>query len=133
MAEEQREIQSINWKKVFGFLEIMRSFRMAIHPAKIVLCLLGLGAMFGLGLALDQISGFATAEGEESFCYNVTTLYETLIAYDVDLDMGVVASIEQLAMRPVVVAGDSIELAMEYWGNHFWFALIYSVISLAIW
>ena len=55
MAEEAKEIQFIDWRRCFAFLEILRSFRIAIHPVKIFLCFVGLAASLGVGVVVDQI------------------------------------------------------------------------------
>ena len=55
MSEEATEVQSIDWRRCFQFLEILRSFRMAIHPANLILCFVGLAASFGLAVLVDQL------------------------------------------------------------------------------
>ena len=55
MAEEAKEIQFIDWRRCFAFLEILRSFRIAIHPVKIFLCFVGIVASVGAGVVVDQI------------------------------------------------------------------------------
>ena len=39
MVDEASSIRNINWREVFPFTLIFRSFRVAIHPSKLVLAL----------------------------------------------------------------------------------------------
>ncbi len=54
MADEQHEVRSINWTRVFGFSEIFKGFRMAIHPSKLLLALAAIVLVFASGWVLDQ-------------------------------------------------------------------------------
>ena len=54
MAEET-VVRGINWKETFPFTLIFRSFRIAIHPSKLVLALLALLAIYCGGRLLDAI------------------------------------------------------------------------------
>ena len=55
MAEEQQTVRNVNWNEVFGFTQIFKSFKMAVHPSKLVLCLAALIVVFATGLVLDTI------------------------------------------------------------------------------
>ena len=46
-------VRSISWREVFPFLHIFRSFRIAIHPSKLVLGLLALLSLYAGGRILD--------------------------------------------------------------------------------
>jgi hypothetical protein len=54
MAEET-VVRGINWTETFPFTLIFRSFRIAIHPSKLVLALLALLAIYCGGRLLDAI------------------------------------------------------------------------------
>src|SRR5688500_6492792 len=54
MAEET-VVRGINWKDTFPFTLIFRSFRIAIHPSKLVLALLALLAIYCGGRLLDAV------------------------------------------------------------------------------
>ena len=54
MAEET-VVRGINWKDTFPFTLIFRSFRIAIHPSKLVLALLALLAIYCGGRLLDAL------------------------------------------------------------------------------
>jgi len=55
MADEPHVIRGINWKETFPFTLIFRSFRIAIHPSKLVLALLALVIIYVGGRMLDGI------------------------------------------------------------------------------
>jgi len=60
MADNQNELRQINWAQTFGFTHIFKSFKMAIHPSKLVLCLAAVVVVFMVGWAMD---GLWTAGG----------------------------------------------------------------------
>jgi hypothetical protein len=67
MADEQHELRRINWTQVFSFTHIFKSFKMAIHPSKLVLALAAVVVVFILGTAMDWIwagAGQYVREGE---------------------------------------------------------------------
>ncbi|MHC4717498.1 MAG: hypothetical protein ACYS5V_11045 [Planctomycetota bacterium] len=49
MANEQHTVRSISWNEVFSYAHIFKSFKMAIHPSKIILALMAilLTGLFG--------------------------------------------------------------------------------------
>lgn len=55
MADEPAVLHGINWKETFPFTLIFRSFRVAIHPSKLVLALLALLAIYLGGRVLDAL------------------------------------------------------------------------------
>ncbi|MBI5725318.1 MAG: hypothetical protein HZA50_15275 [Planctomycetes bacterium] len=55
MAEETNEIKRINWTEVFGFTQIFKSFKLAIHPAKLALAFAAIALLFLLGKGLDLV------------------------------------------------------------------------------
>src|SRR5690349_15888259 len=61
MADEPQQqyngtiIRGIDWRSTFPFTLIFRSFRVAIHPSKLVLALLALLLIYSGGRILDQI------------------------------------------------------------------------------
>lgn len=55
MADEPQALRNVNWNEVFSFTQIFKSFKMAIHPSKLLLCLAGLVVMFATGVVLDKI------------------------------------------------------------------------------
>src|SRR5947209_8146210 len=48
-------IRSVHWREVFPFLHLFRAFRIAVHPSKLVLGLLGLLALYAGGRILDGV------------------------------------------------------------------------------
>ena len=57
MPNEQQELTRINWAECFGFTRVFRSFWLAAHPAKLVLALAAVLAMYGVGRVMDRIWG----------------------------------------------------------------------------
>lgn len=55
MAEEIQELRRIHWGECFGFTQIFRTFRLAIHPSKLVLGLAGILATLAVGVVMDAI------------------------------------------------------------------------------
>ncbi len=55
MPDETQELRRIHWNECFGFMQIFRAFRLAIHPSKIVLALAGLLLTLAVGGILDAI------------------------------------------------------------------------------
>lgn len=55
MVDDQQALRNVNWNEVFSFTHIFKSFKMAIHPSKLLLCLAALVLMFATGVVLDRI------------------------------------------------------------------------------
>jgi hypothetical protein len=55
MADESQAIRGISWRETFPFTNLFRSFRVAIHPSKLVLGLAALIILFVGGNFLDAI------------------------------------------------------------------------------
>jgi hypothetical protein len=55
MADEPQVIRGIDWKSTLPFTQIFKSFRVAIHPSKIILALLALLSIYVVGRILDGI------------------------------------------------------------------------------
>jgi hypothetical protein len=53
MSEDPQELRSINWAECFGFSNIFRTFRLAIHPAKLILALGIVVATCLIGVLMD--------------------------------------------------------------------------------
>ena len=61
MANEQNELTRVNWNEVFGFSDVFKSFRMAIHPSKLLLALAAVAAICLAGWLLDRMWGLGNA------------------------------------------------------------------------
>ena len=55
MAEEKFELRGINWQETFGFTHVFRSFKLAIHPSKLVLAFVGIVLCVIAGFGLDNL------------------------------------------------------------------------------
>jgi hypothetical protein len=155
MADEVKELQGIDWRRTFAFLEILRSFRLSANPFKIALCFLGLVASIGIGVLVDQIPGvgqtnvvgiipidyrLATmgleSSGRTSFYDNIHFIIEkTLwgrwaIPYVDGRSWG---DFSAFVSAPISAAWQCVSLAIAYWQNAPLFALITTVLMLAVW
>ncbi len=72
MADDARVVQGIDWRRTFPFTHIFRSFRIAIHPSKLLLALLGLVLLYVGGRVLDGVWRHFAHESQAH--YEVTTL-----------------------------------------------------------
>jgi len=137
MADESAALQGIDWRRTFASQEILRAFRMAIHPASLLLCFLGLGASFGLGVLIDQVPGIGGTEVYgKSFFGNVEQIAKFSLWGNWALpyvDGKTWGDFCASALAPVAVVRDSIGLMWAYWQKAPWFALVNTVLALAIW
>ncbi len=149
MAEEANELRSIDWRRCCAWLDILRAFRMSIHPAKLLLCLLGLAASFWLAVLIDQAPepvgrtgvdeiGAADLNGDLriSFYENLYHLGTARLWGDWALpyvDGKTWNDFFVFAMQPLSALRDFVALVIAYWLNEWLFALIVTVLALAIW
>jgi len=59
MANEKIELSHINWNEVFSFPHIFKSFKMAIHPSKLLLALAVILLIYAGGQLLDGVWGLS--------------------------------------------------------------------------
>ena len=137
MPEETHEVQSIHWRQCFSFLEILRSFRMAIHPGKLLLCFVALLATAWAAVLVDQIPGVGQTAVNDQSCYENLRhiLTDTLWGHWALPYVGDSTWDNFLAflMTPVSALKELIVLAVAYWMEAPWFALINTIICLSIW
>ena len=55
MADERNILRTISWAEVFSCSNIFKSFKMALHPSKIILALVALGLTLLLGSVMDSM------------------------------------------------------------------------------
>lgn len=55
MSQEPQVLRTIEWRSVFPFTQLFQSFRVAIHPAKLVLALLAILLIYCAGRCLDAV------------------------------------------------------------------------------
>jgi len=140
MSEEGTEVQSVDWRRCFRFLEILRSFRMAVHPANLLLCFLGLAASFWLVVLVDQLPApvgqtetrvYGASFFEHAYRIATTTLWgDWSLPYVGDSTWD---DFLAFLMAPASAVRDLIALAIAYWERTPWFALVNTVILLGIW
>lgn len=69
MADEQQELRRIIWTEVFSFPHIFKSFRMAIHPTKLILALAAVLLVYLLGRCMDRVWGWANRTNQVADVY----------------------------------------------------------------
>ena len=69
MADDQNELRSVNWPEVLSFTHIFKSFRMAIHPSKMLLALTAILLIYFAGRAMDRV-----------WCFTGATVYTSAAA-----------------------------------------------------
>jgi len=75
MADEQSELRRINWHELFSFPRIFRSFRMAIHPSKLLLALAAIVLIYAGGWLLDRVWSLwgGYVDQDEIYCHFANT------------------------------------------------------------
>ena len=56
MSEDTHVLRGINWRETFPFTNIFRSFRVAIHPSKLILALLAILLLYIGGRTMDWMT-----------------------------------------------------------------------------
>ncbi len=84
MAEEPRVIRGIDWRATFPFTNIFRSFRIAVHPSKLILGLALILLMYLGGRVLDAIwpARHLAVSSEIALWQQATTSAEPAKAFD---------------------------------------------------
>jgi hypothetical protein len=73
MADDPRAIRGIDWKTAFPFTLIFRSFRVAVHPSKLILALAALLLIYWGGRAMDGLTpASASAVPDELGLYGLS-------------------------------------------------------------
>ncbi|OPX25115.1 MAG: hypothetical protein B1H04_00700 [Planctomycetales bacterium 4484_123] len=73
MANEHQTVRSVSWGEIFSFTHIFKSFRMAIHPSKILLALLAIVLVCVFGWVTERIWSAASdtnwVQKDEAWAY----------------------------------------------------------------
>ncbi len=77
MAEHSSELRRVSWNEVFGFTHIFKSFRMAIHPSKIMLSLAAIIVLYVGGMILGGIWSMAGVRAEVNIATPLRQNYAT--------------------------------------------------------
>jgi hypothetical protein len=149
MAEETNEVRSIDWGRCCAFLDILRGFRMSIHPAKLLLCLLGLAASLWLAVLVDQIPGVGQTDVDEIGAAHIGELDGRISFFENLYHLGTTGLWGEwalpyvdgktwgdffvFAMQPLSTLRDLIVLVCHYWLQAPLFSLIATVLSLGVW
>ncbi|HHH75741.1 MAG TPA: hypothetical protein ENL03_01795 [Phycisphaerae bacterium] len=75
MADEQNELRQVNWTELLGFTKIFKSFRMSIHPSKLVLALAMVISLYAIGWVMSAawcVVGYTARPGEVRQYYTDT-------------------------------------------------------------
>lgn len=138
MSDETREVQCIDWRRCFAFLEILRGFRMAIHPAKLALCFLGLVVTAWLAVAVDMAPApVGHTNVNDVSCYDNLNYILTDVLWGQwalpYVDGKTWGDFFTFLMLPVSAAKEMVVLAKDYWFEEPLFALVNTVLSMAVW
>jgi len=144
MSDERRDLVVIDWRRSLGFLEILRAFRIAINPVSLMLCLVGLAATVGVGIAIDQVPGIgctvdkmrtADLDFRGTYFENMYDCARRLWSGPVlsVLRPGPLDELYAAAHAPVAAVTRLVNLAMAYWTCAPWFSLVNTILALAIW
>ena len=72
MADDHHEVRHVDWHELLGFTHLFKSFKMAIHPSKLLLALMAIILIVAGGYVMDGFWALAkarTAPGEiAAFC-----------------------------------------------------------------
>ncbi|MDY6913492.1 MAG: hypothetical protein SVT52_03430 [Planctomycetota bacterium] len=83
MADEQNELRQVNWNEVFSFSHIFKSFRMAVHPSKLMLSLAAIIVVFLSGWVLDVVwstwGGYAKYQEIPEYVQNSSEAFDLTI------------------------------------------------------
>jgi len=119
MAEQPTELRRINWTEVFGFVHIFRTFRLAVHPSKVGLALVGVVATVVVGFVMDRIwqaAGQSALPGEISAYIAGADLdrwREDQVRHGRSVVMGILAA--GRVVGRVENAGAAVDTEQEYW------------------
>ncbi len=69
MAEQDHELRRINWTETFSFTQIFKSFKLAIHPSKMILALAAIIGVLIIGCVMDAIWSYAGSNARVSDVY----------------------------------------------------------------
>ncbi len=138
MSDQPNERQPIDWQRSCPVLELLRGFRMAIHPGKLILCFLGLNVTFWLGVLVDRIPGIGrTAVNGQSFFENLYGLATRGLwgAWEVPYVTAGASwdSFLVFLLKPVSALWALAGLVFQYWVEETWFALVMTVVTLGVW
>ncbi|MBE3069195.1 MAG: hypothetical protein IMZ66_03060, partial [Planctomycetes bacterium] len=130
MSEEGKAIQGIEWRRYFAALDVLRSFRMAIHPANLLLCFLGLAASFVVAVSIDEVLPAPVGQTEvygASFLQHARRIVTTTLWGDWSfpyVDGKTWDHFFTFLMAPVNAGREFVVLAIAYWKKAPWFALL---------
>jgi len=140
MSDEGAEIRCIDWRRCIQCLDILRSFRMAIHPASLILCFVGLAATFWLGVLIDQcpapLGQTEVAVAGGSFFENMYRIGTTTLWGKWALPYVGGATWDEFftfLMAPASAVYSLVLLVVEYWKQTPLFAFVNTLLGLAIW
>ncbi|MCD4825437.1 MAG: hypothetical protein K8S55_12640 [Phycisphaerae bacterium] len=95
MADEKNVIKSVAWEEIFSFPQIFKSFKMGIHPSKLILALVAIALLFAGGKVMDTIWGWGNGTVQQgTILKHASTSPE---AYDKNLEKWEDSRLEQAA------------------------------------
>jgi hypothetical protein len=138
MSEPANERKTSDWCGWCACTELARTFRMAIHPASLLLCFVGLAACFWIAVAIDQIPAPVgqTDVNSRSFFANMYDLGTDGLWGDWALPYIGGRTWDDFftfVAKPLSAGRDLLALVMEYWQRAPWFAILNTIVGIAVW
>ena len=87
MADESQTIRGINWRETFPFTHLFRTFRIAVHPSKLILGLLLIFSLYAGGKILDAIWPQSSLPGAYDIQQYEASRWQRAAGYGVDYDL----------------------------------------------
>ena len=118
MSDQQQIVRSVSWNEVFSFSHLFKSFKMAVHPAKLMLALAGIALTVIVGRALlDPIwsaAGCRVLPGETWAYWRLGSREDVVRARQKWMDDGrVVSLVTQAAMIDREMTPDAVRKAVK--------------------
>lgn len=142
-------IRAVEWRAVFPILNLFRTFRMAIHPSKLLLALVFILLMYGLGRSLDAVWPSAHTYPQvdrvlqflpESTSSSLSSRpksgpFDVLLKFQLTQLQNVSESVVAMDLRGVVQSVFNFVFVGPGWGfrNHPVFSVIFGVFLLLGW
>jgi hypothetical protein len=133
MEDKQGVVREIDWGRILSVGHITKAFLIAVWPpSKLVLCLAALVVTIGAGVVLDQ--AFGTWVNEKSFCDNMQDVFATALGQGTQWNSTTdLANLQGFWFGPLDAMRGMASLIGSYWSAHPWFALLNTLIAVAVW
>jgi hypothetical protein len=86
MADESQTIRGINWREAFPFTHLFRTFRIAVHPSKLILGVLLIFSLYAGGRILDALWPESSLPGAYDIQQYESARWQRAASYNPDYD-----------------------------------------------